>query len=197
MVGLGGGGILLVAQCKGVGKTEGYPSWYVPSRSKELDTIVEDLAENNKTLLHHRWGEEFEQRWKNNSNIIWIVFPGTFIPKSKPKPNGQGTRVYCNILGQAQAIWGEHRKKYNAQAEGKLLKAAEQYYSGEHKKTVCLKPVHVLLHEIYMMFPEDMIKRRVRYPDTALEMLRWMVRTTWGDCLNLQAVQNEWQEKRP
>jgi len=58
---------------------------------------------------------------------------------------------------------------------------------------VRLLPVHRLLRELFLGVPEDMLLRRKRYPDTAMEMLRWITRAVGHGALDLGEIQVEIQ----
>ena len=52
-------------------------------------------------------------------------------------------------------------------------------------------PIHSLIERLFFKVNEDMIVRRRRYPDTALELLRWIIRTSKNGDLNLGELEKK------
>ena len=194
VVGLGPGsdGHLLVAECKGYGGPEAYPTWLLPKKLAEIEDMVSSAAENIASMSHPRWGPEYARR-TGRPDVVWVVIPGSFAPGSDPARWRQvdGYEEFVAAMsGPAQRVWAGWDQKTWRSEEGKLLSAAEAFLAARYRLAeVRLFPVHVLIEELAESVAADMVVRRKRYADPAVEMLRWMVRTTRAECLDLGALQ--------
>lgn len=52
-------------------------------------------------------------------------------------------------------------------------------------------PIHEMIEQLFLMIKEDKNNRRKRYPDTALEMLRWLLRSMENKALNLKELEKK------
>lgn len=94
----------------------------------------------------------------------------------------------------AQPIWNSWKKEKQMEYEEDLLVRAEKFLGETYDVQVRLLPVHQLLHELFIKVAKDMIIRRKRYPDTAMEMLRWTTRAVRSGVLDLTKIQEEIME---
>lgn len=189
---------LLVAECKGYGSPEDYQNWTTTDLLCHLRYLVWSAAHNIASVTHVRWGPEFEAR-DNIPDEVWIVFPGSFFPRSNPSrwsiPGKQHNRYFVEAMIQvAQPCWDGQAAMNRSEQETLLLAEAERILGDKYKVRVQLLPVHRLLHRLFAEVPKDMIRRRKRYSDTAMEMLRWITRAVWHDALDLSEIQMEIQK---
>lgn len=194
LVGTGPTQQLLVAECKGYGSPEDYPSWFNVNYLWHLQDLVWNASSNIQSVAHIRWRHEFEAR-NNKPDEVWVVFSGSFFPHSNPnrlKVNAAYYKPFINEMSKAaQPIWNSWKDKMQAEYEVYLLKAAEKFLEETYDVQVRLLPVHRLLHELFIKVAKDMIIRRKRYPDTAMEMLRWITRSVRSRDLDLAKIQEE------
>jgi hypothetical protein len=189
---------LLVAECKGYGSPEDYPNWLAPDYLWHLQDLIHKASSNIQSIAHVRWEAEFKAR-DHRPDEVWIVFPGFFVPRSNParwrvfksEPHG---RLVKQMMEAAQPVWKSKGKRQQSQAETTLLARAEEVLAEINQVSVCLLPVHRLLRELFLKVPQDMLRRRKRYPDTAMEMLRWTARAVGHGFLDLEEIQSEIQE---
>jgi hypothetical protein len=188
---------LLVAECKGYGGPEEYQNWMTVDLLCHLRYLTYNAASNIKSVTHVRWGPEFEARG-NRPDEVWIVFPGSFFPRSNPKgwglPSKEYNKVFVEAIIQvAQSSWDFRQERIRKEQEAELLTEAETFLGDRYDVRVRLLPVHRLLHDLFVEVPKDMVQRRKRYPDTAMEMLRWITRAVWSKVLDLGEIQAEIQ----
>jgi hypothetical protein len=66
------------------------------------------------------------------------------------------------------------------------------------KIPIDIVPIHKLIIDLFSEIALDMRKRRTRYPDTALELIRWFDRCLINNLINLQeleaAIKKKWDE---
>jgi hypothetical protein len=156
------------------------------------------LSGNIQSVAHVRWEAEFKARG-HRPDEVWIVFPGSFVPRSNParwrvfksEPHG---RLVKQMMEAAQSVWKARGDGQQSQAETTLLARAEEVLAEINQVSVRLLPVHRLLRELFLKVPEDMLRRRKRYPDTAMEMLRWITRAVGHGVLDLGEIQMEIQQ---
>ncbi|MBI1878827.1 MAG: hypothetical protein HYR94_11515 [Chloroflexi bacterium] len=195
LVGLGPNGQLLVAECKGYGSPEDYPSWLTVDKLWFLQDLVWSASNNIQRVNHVRWGPEFEAR-NSKPDEVWIVFSGSFFPHSDPKRLKVNDPEYKPFIKEmskvAQPIW-DSREEDEKQTicEIDLLARAEEFLGKKYDVQVRLYPIHRLIHELFIKITKDMVTRRKRYPDTAMEMLRWITRAVWSGDLDLTQIQEE------
>jgi hypothetical protein len=160
-----------------------------------LQDLVYNASNNIQRVAHVRWGPEFEARGRRPDEV-WVVFPGSFFPRSDPGrwrvPRREGYRQFVEeMLQAAQPFWSSKGDGKPHQYETALLVTAEEVLGEINQVRVRLLPVHRLLHELFLRVPEDMLRRRKRYPDTAMEMLRWIARAVGHGVLDLGEIQME------
>lgn len=195
VVGLGPGeeGALLVAECKGHGGPAGYGRWLVPSYMPYIDGLVWAAAKNVGSVSHARWGPEFARR-QNKPTSVWVVFSGTFLPGINPEKwrakGNEDNRWFVDAMrGPASRVWKSWEQDRERAYEEELLGHAERELGAAYGVCVRLLPVHRLLRSLFIGIAKDMHVRRKRYPDTALEMLRWTARTVQCGALDLVEIQ--------
>jgi hypothetical protein len=199
---------LLVAECKGFGGPEDYQNWFTVYCLCELEDMVWKISSNVESVSHVRWGPEFEARKEQSTGIckpdeVWIVFPGSFFPRSDPKRFEVDDADYKPFIEEmskaAQPMWDSWEDGRQPEYEKELLAKAEIFLGESYDVQVRLFPIHHLLHQLFVGVTRDMVQRRKRYPDTAMEMIRWMARAVWWEVLDLAEVQTEilkvWQEE--
>jgi len=152
-----------------------------------------------RMVAHPRWELEFARN-NHRPDEVWIVFSGTFWLQSNPanwRVNKRYNKSFIRSLGEKLApIWKGKNRTDHVSLENTAIEAAEGLLSETHGVTVRLIPVHVLLDRLFRQVPVDMRIRRKRYPDTALEMLRWVHRASRAGALDLAAVQAEYRTKK-
>jgi hypothetical protein len=186
---------LLVAECKGYGSPEDYPNWLAPDYLWHLQDLIHKASGNIQAVAHVRWEPEFKARG-HRPDEVWIVFPGSFVPRSNParwrvfksEPHG---RLVKQMMEAAQPVWKSRGEGQQSHAETTLLARAEEVMAEINQVSVRLLPVHRLLRELFLKVPQDMLRRRKRYPDTAMEMLRWITRAVGHGVLDLGEIQME------
>ncbi len=197
LIGLGPREELLVAECKGYGTTEEYQNWCTQGRITELAKLIDNCATNIKEVSHSRWDPEFRTHHYRPTDI-WIVFPGRLFPKRNPKKwrlQGPFDGLLEPIRDDLAHAW--QTTEDTEELERKVLQTFEQQFSTLYSGIrVRLLPVHRLLEEVFQKVPDDMCTRRKRYPDTALELIRWMVRIVWSESLNLSSIQVSWENSK-
>jgi hypothetical protein len=186
---------LLVAECKGYGSPEDYPSWLTSDYLWHLHDLVYNASSNIQSVAHVRWESEFEAGG-HRPDEAWIVFPGSFFPRSNPArwrlPKGELCRqIVEDMIEAARPVWRSRGDGKQRQHEVTLLAKAEELLGEINQVRVRLLPVHRLLRELFLRVPEDMLRRRKRYPDTAMEMLRWITRAVGRQVLDLGEIQAE------
>jgi len=188
---------LLVVECKGYGGPEDYQNWLAPRNLESLIELVQGPSENIKEILDTRWDNEFQKR-QYKPDEIWIVFPGYFFPRSDPSKRSTSKLFDKNMKNIASDLYNEEKKQitenkrdYRIRGEIRLLNAAEENLGQIFNVKVKLFPIHILLQRIFILIKGDMTRRRKRYPDTAMEMIRWIVRTVNHDWLDLKNLEKE------
>jgi hypothetical protein len=95
------------------------------------------------------------------------------------------------MMEAAQPVWKSRGDGQRSESEATLLARAEEVLAEINQVSVRLLPVHRLLRELFLRVPKDMLIRRKRYPDTAMEMLRWIARAVGHGALDLEEIQND------
>ena len=99
------------------------------------------------------------------------------------------------LAGEIAGLWKGQKRTDFRELEPKMLEAAEHLLSRDNACKVRLWPVHLLLRQLFLELPVDMRLRRKRYPDTSMEMLRWVHRAVQAGALDLVAIQSEYQTR--
>jgi hypothetical protein len=136
LVGLGPEGQLLVAECKGFGSPEEYPSWFTVDKLWFLQDLVWNASSNIQSVNHVWWRFEFEQR-KNKPNEVWIVFSGSFFPRSDPRQVKVSDANYKPFMKEmskaAQPIWDLWEDERQTEYEITLLTKAEDFLGKKYE----------------------------------------------------------------
>jgi len=196
----------LVAECKGHGSPENYETWFIPTKLKVINYLIDSIVKDNgnrniqnnniNKILDPIWDKEFELHEKKVDEF-WLIISGSFYPKSNPE------NWKSRNLEFIEKMWSIGKKYYNDsnlspnEIENILLEEAEKYYNDKKGITVRIIPIHKLIEKLIICICKDMLKRRKRYPDTALELIRWLVRTTWANIIDLEKLGNEIRKIRP
>jgi hypothetical protein len=190
---------LLVAECKGFGGPESYENWLTASYLPYLQYLVWNVSKNIQAVSHVRWGPEFQAK-NNRPDEVWIIFSGFFVPASNPArwslPDKPNNKPFVEKMREfAQSAWNSRDDEKKDEQEGYLLSTAEEFLGKRYDIRVQLYPIHRLLYELFQEVPKDMTRRRKRYADTAMEMLRWISRTVRSGNLDLARIQEYLREE--
>jgi hypothetical protein len=186
---------LLVIECKAYGGPEEYDNWFKNSRIKTIIELVENAVNNIDKVLDPQWDSVFE-KFDHKPYEVWIVFPGSFFPKSKKYSHELEHNIIVNdgLKSINQKYWKDVVNTTSQEIEKELLNIAEENLRAHYKVQVRLLPIHMLISNLFSSISKDMTIRRVRYSDTSSEMIRWIVRTVKSGCLNLDDIQENIKE---
>lgn len=182
---------LLVIETKGYGKVEDYSNWCKPDRIDDIYLLIEKLL-NAKKINVDRWNKLFKRR--KGFDEVWIVISGPFEAK------------------QTLTLFDERQKRKSTKFVNSCIKKFNQFYeesSSEddyikhyekrlktHFKVKCrVVPIHKLIEGIIENTIKDMKLRRKRYPDTAMETFRWLIRSVGYGYLDLEKIQKSIKQK--
>jgi hypothetical protein len=119
----------------------------------------------------------------------WLEFQGYWTMVRAPFKKRSGAISDIDVLGRNardQTVvaeckaWGSPCQDGNSELYAEGLR--KEY--GMPVDHLNVKGIHEVIQDLYNSVNIDMHERRKRYPDSALEMLRWMIRaggrTDWG-----------------
>lgn len=69
------------------------------------------------------------------------------------------------------------------------------FLNQDSKIPIDVVPIHKLVFELFLEVASDMRERRKRYPDTALELIRWFDRCLVNEKINLSKLEAEIKKK--
>jgi hypothetical protein len=194
---------LLLVECKGYGGPESYENWFTVNNLCFLQDLIWDLSCNIVSVSHPRWEAEFEAKRDQEGvckpDEVWIVFPGSFFPQSDPRrlelDEDPDYKDFLKSMSKmARPFWDSWEEEKRAEYEKILLAGAEKLLGDWYEVQVRLFPIHRLIYHLFIGVTKDMVKRRKRYPDTGMEMIRWIARAVWWEMLDLSEIQTEIQK---
>lgn len=184
---------LMVAECKGHGGPESYGRWLVPSYLHYLQDVVWGPASNIQWVAAPRWEQEFTAH-NHKPHEIWVTVSGDFVPRSSPSSWTFEDDDYADfkraMQKHAQPLWDRRKGMSKAEMDNELVSYAESLLGEPYDIKVRLLPVHKLISRLIKAVGEDMMVRRRRYPDTALELIRWLFRAVHAETLDLSTIES-------
>lgn len=179
LVGVNKDGKLLIAECKGYGTGEDYQNWLTISSIQFFEQTIQNCIKNIKTISDSIWEHKFKKKG-HKTDCLWIIFPGYFYPTSNPSRFYRKDRnlspLESELKKKSEIIWETKDASQRKNDEIELLKIASVHFSKQFNTEIELIPIHQLIISLIPSIRADMEIRRKRYPDTSMEMIRWLVR---------------------
>jgi len=174
---------LVAIEVKGYLSPEDYCNWCTTDYLHGMYDIVEKLTTQIETIRSERWQSLFHT--KKRFDEVWIVASGFFSPTLELRESKHDTVNPCiyelnNLLVQSN----------KPAKENDYIKIIEKHLSGQNTRVKVI-PIHTLIERLILFVKKDMVSRRTRYPDTALEAFRWIIRAVEHNRLNLCKLQEE------
>lgn len=174
---------LILAECKAHGAPNSYHNYFTSTQLLHIQEIICKMSELLKQdyqsrILSNAWKGYFDPPL-NTSITILLVLNGTFFPKSNPQKRvNHKNPLVAKILDESTSIYNERKDDKEIMVfETQIISLVERILLQEYQVSIKILPIHRMIHSLFMGVKWDMMRRRKRYPDTSLEMIRWIIRS--------------------
>lgn len=184
---------LLAIETKGYGGVESYNNWCKRDWILEIYNLIDKMLKTKEIRLP-RWNKLFKKK-DGRFDEIWIIISGPFIPKQNInridlRKNWRGMEFINRCIKKFNKLYND---KYEY-GEDKYIMLYEKELTKYFKVKCRIIPIHKLIEDLMILVSEDMFVRRKRYPDTALETFRWLIRAIGHGYIDLKKLEKKLKE---